>query len=68
MKGPGVISMLMLVTLAIFAYAEAPPRAGHRESASLFSRKATKTSCPLGSRYSSFYNECMHSWMQVSHN
>ena len=67
MKGPSIITMLMLVTLVVFAYAEASPRAGHREASHLFSRKVAKTNCPVGSRYSSFYNECVHSWVQVSH-
>ena len=65
MKGPGILTMLMFVTLAVFAYAEAAPRAGHYESSSLFSRKSAKTSCPLGSHYSSFYNECVRSWAQL---
>lgn len=64
MKGPGVISLLMLITVAVFAYTEASARGGQRE-AGLFGRSATKA-CPLGSRYSSFYNECTRSFMPVS--
>jgi hypothetical protein len=62
MKGPGLLSMLMFLTVAIFAYAEAAPRHGQRDSSRLFSRKVAKTTCPLGSHYSTFYNGCTHTW------
>ena len=66
MKGPGILTMMMLITLAVFAYAEASPRAGHRDSAGLFSRTSTKTSCGLGSHHSSFYNKCVLTWVPAA--
>ena len=66
MKGPGILTVLMFVTLAVFAYAQSSARAGQRDASGLFSRKVAKTSCPLGSRYSSFYNECVRSVAYVA--
>ena len=65
MKGPGLVSVLMLLSVAVLAYAEASPRSGQRE-ASLFGRSVPKSSCPLGSRYSSFYSACTRSFVPVS--
>ena len=62
MKGSGILTMLMLMTLAVFAYAEASPRPGRGESAGLFSRTASKSQCALGSHYSSFYGKCTRTW------
>ena len=59
--------MLMLMTLAVFAYAEASPRSSQKIAAGLFNRTVTsKQSCPLGSHYSSFYSECTRSFVRVS--
>ena len=66
MKAPGILASLLLMTL-VFAYAEASPRSGNRDSAGLFGRSsASKYSCPLGSHYSSFYGECTRSFTHVS--
>ena len=62
MKSPGIVTMLMLMTLAVFAYAEASPRSGHRDSAGLFGRTASKTACAFGTHYSSYYNKCVRTW------
>ena len=68
MKGPGILTMMMLMTLAVVAYAEASPRIGSREGSGLFGRSSvTKHSCPLGSHYSSFYGECTRTLLRVSH-
>ena len=58
MKGPALLTMLMFLALALVAYAQAAPRAGHREAKGLLSRTPIAGSCPLGSHYSSFYHGC----------
>ena len=67
MKAPSILTVMMLMTMAVIAYAEASPRSGSRESASLFSRaSSSKHSCALGSHYSSFYGECRRTLLRVS--
>jgi hypothetical protein len=67
MKGPGIFTLLMLMTFVVGAYAVASPRASAREGG-LFGRStAAKYSCPLGSHYSSFYGECTRTVLRVSH-
>ena len=67
MKAPSILTIMMLMTVAIFAYAEASPRSGNREGASRFSRTSSaKHSCALGSHYSSFYGECRRTLLRVS--
>jgi hypothetical protein len=68
MKGPGIFTLLMLMTLVLSAYAVISPHASARENGGLFGRSsASKYSCPLGSHYSSFYGECTRTVMRVSH-
>jgi hypothetical protein len=63
MKGPGILTMLMVMSVAIFAYAHASPAIGSRQSAGLF---RSKTTCPAGMRHSSFYNECVRSALHTA--
>lgn len=65
MKGPGILTMMMLMTLVVGAYTVASPRASAREG-SYFSRSSAAKSCPMGSHYSSFYGECTRSLMRVA--
>ena len=63
MKGPSVLTIMMLMSLAILAYADAAPHVGIRNGASLFGRSSspyagTRYACRLGSHYSSFYGAC----------
>ena len=64
MTGSGILTMLMFLTLALFAYTQTMPRAraAHGETTSLFKRTPAK-GCPLGTHYSSFYRGCT-AWAQ----
>ena len=65
MTGSGILTMLMFLALALFAYTQAAPRAraAHGgETMSLFKRTPTK-GCALGMHYSSFYHGCT-AWAQ----
>jgi hypothetical protein len=67
MKSPGLLTMLMLVSAVVLAVTASQPRAGQRDNAGLFGLQAAKTSCATGTRYSSFYNACIHSYAQASY-
>jgi hypothetical protein len=66
MKSPGLLTMLMVLSVAMLATAGNQPRAGQRDSSGLFARKSAKAACPAGMRYSSFYAECVHGWTFAS--
>ncbi len=66
MKGPGILTMMVVMSIAIMASASASPRAGNRDAFSLFGHKTAKAACSLGTHYSSFYKECVHGVTQVS--
>ncbi len=67
MKGPGILTMMMLMTLVVGAYSITAPRASAREGGSLFSRNTAAKSCSSGTHYSSFYGECTRTLTRVSH-
>ena len=58
MKGPALLTMFMFLALALVAYAQAAPRAGHRDAKSLLKHTPVAGSCRLGTHYSSFYHGC----------
>ena len=59
MTGSGILTMLMFLSLALFAYMQAAPRAraAHGETISVFKHTPPK-GCALGMHYSSFYHGC----------
>lgn len=66
MRGPGILAMMMLMTLVVGAYAITSPRANAREGGSLFSRGMAQKSCSIGTHYSSFYGECTRTLARVT--
>ena len=58
MKGPALLTMFMFLALALVAYAQAAPRAGHREAKSLLKHTPVASKCPLCTHYSSFNHGC----------
>ncbi len=67
MKGPRFLTLLMLMSMAIYAYADASTRGNARE-AGLFGRSTARPAggCPLGAHYSSFYHDCRRTVMPVA--
>jgi hypothetical protein len=78
MRGAGVISFLLMLTLAIFAYAEASPFqmlagqmfAGQSHSSEEYSRanrsSSKSASCNLGRHWSPQYGKCVRTVTYVA--
>ena len=64
MTGPGLLTMLMFLALALVAYAQAAPHGLLHERAG-YSSRASAAACPPGLRYSPYYRSCTHAWVQT---
>ncbi len=66
MKGPGILTMMMLMTLVVGAYAAVSPRASAREGVFFSRSTAARYACPIGTHYSSFYGECTRTFSHLA--